>query len=307
MRREGSMVARTGSLAVLGCVALVLLASVPASAQIEDAISAYTGDNAEGYLEPLAQAIGANLNSGLFHSARIPEGGLHVSLELGLMAVLFSDDDATFMATTEMGFSPETTVEAPTVVGSGNVVIVDGDGGTAFAFPGGFDLASFALAAPQIRIGSYKGTEALIRYMVFDTGDVEIGDVDLQGYGLRHSISQYFPGLPVDIAAGIMYQRFKLGGDLIDATSFSFGAQASMRIPLLFAAIEPYAGLSLDTFQMDVAYEDGDANSMLLEFDSSSTAHLTLGLHARVTVVSLYGEYNVASQSGFAFGMAFGF
>ena len=301
------MVARTRSLAALGCVVLVLIASIPASAQIEDAISAYTGANAEGYLEPLAQAIGANLNSALFHSAHVPEGGLHVSLELGLMAVLFSDDDETFMATTEMGFSPETTVEAPTVVGPGGAIIVPGDGGTAFPFPGGFNLASLALAAPQLRIGSFKGTEALIRYMAFDTGDVEIGDVDLQGYGLRHSISQYFPGLPVDIAAGIMYQRFKLGDDLIDATAFSFGAQASMKLPLVFATIEPYAGLSMDTFQMDVAYDDEDNDPVSVEFDSRSTAHLTLGLHAQVTVVSLYGEYNIAEQSGFAFGIGFGF
>ena len=301
------MVARTRSLAALGCVVLVLIASIPASAQIEDAISAYTGANAEGYLEPLAQAIGANLNSALFHSAHVPEGGLHVSLELGLMAVLFSDDDETFMATTEMGFSPETTVEAPTVVGPGGAIIVPGDGGTAFPFPGCFNLASLALAAPQLRIGSFRGTEAVIRYMVFNTGEVEIGDFDLQGYGLRHSISQYLPGLPVDIAAGIMYQRFKLGDDLIDATAFSFGAQASMSFPLVFAVVEPYAGLSMDTFQMDVEYDDEDGDPVSVEFDSRSTAHLTLGLHAQVTVVSLYGEYNIAEQSGFAVGMGFGF
>ena len=301
------MVARTRSLAALGCVVLVLLASIPASAQIEDAMSAYTGANAEGYLEPLAQAIGADLNSALFHSAHIPEGGLHVSLEVGMMAVLFSDDDETFMATTEMGFSPETTVEAPTVVGPGGAIIVPGDGGTAFPFPGGFSLASLALAAPQLRIGSFRGTEAVIRYMVFNTGEVEIGDFDLQGYGLRHSISQYLPGLPVDIAAGIMYQRFKLGDDLIDATAFSFGAQASMSFPLVFAVVEPYAGLSMDTFQMDVEYDDEDGDPVSVEFDSRSTAHLTLGLHAQVTVVSLYGEYNIAEQSGFAVGMGFGF
>ncbi len=301
------MVARTRSLAALGCVTLVLLVSVPVSAQIGDAISAYTGANAEGYLEPLAQAIGANLNSALFHSAHVPEGGLHISIELGLMAVLFSENDETFMATTEMGFSPETTVEASTVVGPIDAIIVPGDGGTTFAFPGGFDLASFALAAPQIRIGSFKGTEAVIRYLVYDTGDIEIGDVDVQGYGLRHSISQYIPGLPVDIAAGFMYQSFKLDEGLIDATSFSFGAQASMKLPLVFVAIEPYAGLSLDTFKMDANYDDDDGDPVSVKFDSRSTAHLTLGLHARVTVVSFYGEYNIAEQNGFAFGLSVGF
>jgi len=301
------MVARTRSLAALGCVALVLLVSVPVSAQIGDAISAYTGANAEGYLGPLAQAIGANLNSALFHSAHVPEGGLHISLDLGLMAVLFSEDDETFMATTEMGFSPETTVEASTVVGPIDAIIVPGDGGTTFAFPGGFDLASLALAAPQIRIGSFKGTEAVIRYLVYDTGDIEIGDVDVQGYGLRHSISQYIPGLPVDIAAGFMYQSFKLDEGLIDATSFSFGAQASMKLPLVFVSIEPYAGLSLDTFKMDANYDDDDGDPVSVKFDSRSTAHLTLGLHARVAVVSLYGEYNIAEQNGFAFGLGVGF
>lgn len=301
------MGARIRSLAVLGCALTVLAAALTASAQIEDQISAYTGVNAEGYLGPLAQAVGADLNSGLFHSAYIPEDGFHVSLETGLMAVLFSDDDATFMATTELGFSPETTVEAPTVVGPGDAVVVEGDLGTAFAFPGGFDLTSFALAAPQIRVGSVRGTEALFRYIAVDAGDVEVGNVSLFGVGLRHSVSQYMTEPPVDIAAGFMYQSFKLGDELIDATAFTFGVQASRRFPSGFAVIEPYAGLSYDYFQMDVSYDDQDENPIALEFDADSGIHLTLGLHAQAAVLSLYGEYNLASQSGFAFGMGFGF
>ena len=301
------MVARTRCLAALACAAMVLLAAVPVSAQIEDLISAYTGDNAEGYLEPLELAIGSDLHSALFYSAYIPEEGLHISLEAGLMAVLFSDDDRTFRATTEMGFSPETTEDASTVVGSGDAIIVDGEGGTAFAFPGGLDLTSFSLVAPQLRIGSFKGTEALFRYMAINSGDVEVGDLSLLGYGLRHSISQYMTDPPVDLAAGFMYQTFNLGDDLIDATAFTFGVQVSKRILSGFAIIEPYAGLSYDTFQMDVAYDDEDDDPVLLEFDSSSTAHLTIGLHAQASIVSLYGEYNLAKQNGFAFGMGFGF
>lgn len=301
------MGARIRSLAALGCALLVMLAALPASAQLEDQLSAYTGDNAEGYLEPVSLAFGADLNSGLFHSAYIPVDGFHLSLETGLMAVLFSDDDGTFDATTELGFSPETTVEAPTVVGSGEAVIVEGDGGTAFAFPGGFDLASFALAAPQIRIGSVKGTEALIRYIAVDAGDVELGKIDLMGYGLRHSVSQYMTDPPVDIAVGFMYQTFKVGDELIDAKAMSFGVQVSKRIPSGFAVIEPYGGLSYDTFQMDVSYEDQDDEPVNLEFDSQGTAHLTVGLHAQAAILSLYGEYNLAKQSGFAFGLGFGF
>lgn len=308
MDKEGSMIARIRILACVGCVFAVVVMAVPAAAQIEDQLSAYTGPNAEGYLEPLALAMGADLNSGLFYSAHIPVSGLHVRLETPIMVAIFSDDARTFSATTEGWFEPTTTVDAPTVVGSGEAYIVENVGaGTAFAFPGGFDLNAFALGVPQIRIGSFKGTEAVIRYFSLDIGDAEIGDLSLYGFGLRHSISQYLVGVPVDLAGGFMYQKFDLGEDLIDATAFSFGVQASKRFPLVFLELEPYAGLSFDTFQMDVSYDDIDDMPIDLSFDASSTAHLTLGLHARAAFVSLYGEYNVASQSGYAFGLGFGF
>lgn len=306
------MVARTRSLAVVGCALLLVFVAVPVSAQIEDQISAYTGANAEGYLEPLALAMGANLNSGLFHSAHVPLAGLHIALETPIMAVIFDDEAGTFMASVESGFQPldpgDETVEAPTVVGPGEAVIVDGVAGTAFAFPGGFDLNAFALAVPQLRVGSFMGTEALVRYIAIDTGEVEVGDLSLWGIGARHNVSQYLgPVAPVDVAVGLMYQKFELGEDLIDATAFTFGAQVSKRLPTGFAVIEPYAGLSYDYFQMDVSYEDGDDELVELSFDSHGTAHLTAGLHAQTAFFSLYGEYNIAEQSGFAFGMSLGF
>ena len=303
------MAARKGFNAGLLCLLAVIVVASPAVAQIEEQISAYTGANAEGYLEPLALAIGANLNSALYHSAYIPESGLHIFLETPIMGVIFDDEDATFSAVTEGWYSPETTVEAPTVIGSGEAVVIENlQDSSAFAFPGGFDLNSFALAVPQVRIGSFKGTEALIRYIALDVGDIEVGNVSLYGFGLRHSISQYMgPTAPVDLAAGFMYQKFELGEDLIDATAFTFGVQASKRFPSGFAVLEPYAGLSYDMFQMDVKYEGEDAEPIELSFDSESTAHLTLGLHASAAFLSLYGEYNLANQSGFAFGMGFGF
>ncbi|MFH1865622.1 MAG: DUF6588 family protein [Candidatus Eisenbacteria bacterium] len=306
------MVARTRSLAALGCALLVVFAAVPVSAQIQEQIFAYTGVNAEGYLEPLALAIGANLNSALFHSAYIPLDGVHISLETPIMGVIFNDEDGTFMASVEGGFEPldpgDTEVEASTVIGPGQAVVVDGVAGTAFAFPGGFSLNSFALAVPQLRVGSVRGTEALIRYIAIDAGDVEVGQLNLWGIGVRHNVSQYLgPDAPVDLAAGFMYQKFELGDELIDATAFTFGAQVSKRFPSGFAVIEPYAGLSYDFFQMDVSYTDGDDETVALSFDSHSTAHMTVGLHAQAAYVSLYGEYSLATQSGFAFGLSFGF
>ncbi len=301
------MVARIRHLVVLGCALVLAAAVVPAAAQIEDQLSAYTGANAEGYLEPLALAMGSNLNSGLFYSAYIPVEGFHIALEFPVMSVIFGDDDATFTAVTEDGFTPETEAEVSTVVGPGDGVIVENvDLGTAFAFPGGLDLNSFSLSAPQIRIGSVKGTEAVLRGFSLDVGDAEVGNLGLVGIGLRHSISQYMTDPPVDIAGGFMYQSFTLGDELIDATAFSIGVQVSKRIPSGFALIEPYGGLSYDMFSMDVSYEF-DGEPITLEYDSISGVHLTLGLHAQAGFLSLFGEYNLAEQSGIGFGMAFGF
>ena len=147
-----------------GIAVLVLLTAVPVLAQIEDALSAYTGVNAEGYMQPLVNAVGADLNDGFFYNAYIPQSGVRFSFELVAMSVIFADEDKTFQAMTEGGFLPQSTFTAPTICGDTKATTVTGQGGTQFAAPGGFDLNSFALAVPQLRIGSLRGTEALVRF-----------------------------------------------------------------------------------------------------------------------------------------------
>ena len=296
----------------LGCAALVLLAASAATAQIEDQLSAYTGDNAEGYLSPLATAIGAGLNSSVWKSAYIPlEDGFHMSFETHVVGLFFDDELRTFMAVTEEGFSPETTAEAPTVVGSGEALIVTGDGGSSFAFPGGFDVNSFALAAPQIRVGAFRGTEVMFRGIgsfELEEADTELGrKVAFWGLGAHHSISQYMgPDFPVDLAAGVFYQKIQLGDDFIDASAFQVSAQVSKRYMKGVFMAEPWAGLSVDMFSMDVTYESDEVD-IDLAFDTDTTADLTLGVNLAAGFFNLNGEYSIASQNSFAFGFGMGF
>ncbi|MCD4691167.1 hypothetical protein K8S17_06855 [bacterium] len=287
---------------VLLLTVTALLFAASAGAQIAEQLSAYTGDNAEGYLQPLADAFGADLNCNWYHSAHIAVDGFHWGVEFPVMGVIFSDDVATFEATTESGFTPEQTVDAPTVVGSGDAVSVDGDAGTEFTFPGGFDLNSFGMAVPQIRIGNYMGTEAIIRYFALDVGDVEIGNLSLYGFGLRHSISQYMePDFPVDLAGGFMWQKFTLGDDFIDANAFTIGIQASKN----YGWVEPYAGLSYDMFSMTVTYE-GDEEEVEIDLESETSVHLTLGCAVGIEPVMANFEYNIAGTNSFGFGLSIG-
>jgi hypothetical protein len=65
-------------------------------AHIDDLVERYTGDNAEGYLQTLVTAFGANLNSGLYRSVKVPGMGLHIDLALNRVISFFSDDQKTF-------------------------------------------------------------------------------------------------------------------------------------------------------------------------------------------------------------------
>lgn len=286
----------------LAGAALALLVAAPVSAQVEEALSAYTGANAEGYMQPVADALGATLNGAFFYSAYIPSSGAHFSFEIAAMSVIFSDNEKTFQATTEGGFIPTQTVTAPTIIGSTDPVTVSGQGGTTFTFPGGFDLSSLAIAVPQLRIGAIKGTEALIRFFAADISDNEISNIDLFGLGARHSVSQYFNS-PVALALGAMWQTFSLGGDFVDATAFTIGLQGSKR----FSLLEPYGGLSYDYFKMDVTYEsDVTSENVSVNFDAITSARLTLGLGLNYKIGHAFAEYDIASTNSFAFGLTLG-
>ena len=299
-----------------GSAWLLLCLVLPAAAGIEDQLSAYTGDNATGYLQPIANALGASLNDGFFRSAYIPPSGLHVSLEVRAMGVMFSEDDETFAAVPEGGFLPDDAVDAPTIVGDGDAIIVEGDGGAQFAFPGGMEQHSFALAVPQLRISSVKGSELVIRYAAAEVGDgEEIGDISFWGFGLRHSISQYLrEDFPADLALGFLYQSLSVGksegsGDLISSTALTLGAQASKRYTKGFATFEPYAGIGIDSFKMDVTYDSDsgeDTTENELDFERDTNFHLTLGVAFNLSIINLHADYSIAGQNSFSFGLALG-
>ena len=197
------------------------------------------------------------------------------------------------------------------VVGDTEGGVIGVEGAPDAVYVPGFDINSFAIATPQIRIGGFKGTEFIIRYIALDVGDVELGNMSLLGLGGRHSISQYMsPDFPVDIAAGFMWQNFQVGEELIDATAMTFGVQASKRFPGGFAIIEPYVGVGYDMFSMDVTYDFEGGTTVepiTLEMESDAAARFTFGLHIKAAFLDLNGEYNIAGQNGFALGLGFAF
>jgi len=304
---------RCGPVAGLALGLLVL--ATAASASIEDQLSVYSSENARGYLKPLIEAAGTDLNLGLFESAYIPTEGWYARIEVRGMGSWFKDDDRVFEATTEDGFSPQTAADASTVVGPSGAVEVDGDAGTKFYFPGGFDLNSLALATPQIRFGSFKGTEGLIRFAAGVIGDNELGDLELWGVGVRHSISQYLkPDFKYNIAGGFMYSGFKAGkneagNDMFDVRAWTLDVEGSRIWRKGGAAAEPYVGLSLDSYSGSVEYNSEASTNpgeVDVKYDATYGFRASIGLLASVKYVAGQIEYNLGKRNSIMLSLGFG-
>jgi len=304
---------RTTRALVLG-FALSLFTVLPAFADtaVQNQVSVYSGANAVGYLQPLANAFGAALNSSFGYSAFIPKASFHISLEAPVMGVIFEDEDKTFMATPENGFTPDDPHSVPTVVGDGSAVTVSGGGGAQFAFPGGLDLNSFGLVVPQLRIGAVMGTEALVRWGAFDQSDSDVGKIDLFGIGGRHSLSQYMGEKPLlDLAVSAMWQRVTVGdngqgGDFVNTKAMSIGLQASKRAPVGFLTFEPYAGVAWESFDADISYENTDGDLEDVSLDGGNDMRFTIGAGFNFVAGHLWADYNFADTNNFSFGLALG-
>jgi hypothetical protein len=251
--------------------------------------------------------MGTNLNSGLFHTAYIPDDGFYANFEMSFVTVFFGEDSRFFVATTEGGFTPEQSERVPTVVGPTEATWLIGDAGTAFAFPGGFDVDNFPVAVPQLRVGAWHGTEAVLRLLMIDSGGNLLNSVRLYGVGARHSLSQYFGGgFPVHAALSTSWQYASLGydddnADLIRSQAYSVGLHAST----VFGSIEPYAGVSVDWFDLDMSYDFSSSETIELSFATGAEVHYTFGFSYSIAFVDAYGEYNLANQNALTVGLAF--
>lgn len=292
---------------LLGLVVPVAPVTAQDSGSLEDNLSAYVGDNAEGYLGPLRDGIGGTLNSGLFMYPGVPSSGFHFRLDARAMIADYNDEDRTFLATTDPSFgdNPQT-VEVPTVIGSTeSITVSDPTTGAIYTFPGGFDIGQLGLAAPQITVGSFFGTEFLGRWIAVEPGDLQVQKLELWGIGARHSINEWFRSLPVDISIHGMYQEFKVDEDLIDATTLSLGGVVGKS----FGILAGYAGLSYNSVEMDARYvsdASGQSEEVTVQLEKQSNVDLGLGATVKFGFLHLNGEYHIAERNSYALGIGLG-
>lgn len=280
-------------------IALFTIISVLSShsllhADIDELLSRYGGENGKGYLQPLATGFGAGLNSGLYNSAKIKKFGVRFQLETRFMMMLYSEAQKTFEAKTGGYFHPPDTVNAPTIVGDGGGAEVTGDGGTKYHFPGGLEMDALYLACPQVTVGSFFGTEGTFRFVALPLGE-DFGTMTLWGVGARHSLSQYIPGSPVDLAIGTFYQKFTLG-DIMDANLVSVHIIVSKSLPL----VTVYGGLGYENCKVHTEYTlEVDDLRPEIEFDleSENRFRTTFGVGLRLLILNLNADLSLGHQT----------
>ncbi|MEM9300079.1 MAG: DUF6588 family protein [Bacteroidota bacterium] len=271
---------------------------------LEDFVSKYTDENGSGYLQPLSDAFGANMNTGWFRHAKVNKKKFQFYIGVVTTAGLLKDEQKTFQATSL--FSDQT-VTAPSIFGSTESVINSDPGGSGLEenFPGGADFSILPLAVPQLSVGGLFGTEFSVRYFAFDAGE-DVGDLDVKGFGIRHSISQYFKLIPVDISLAFYTQSFQLG-DIVDANARIIMAQVGKRL----AIVDFYGGIGYEFSTMDIQYDlevaGEDPTPISFELEGENSLRLTAGFMLNLGPVKLNADYNLGDTNVFSVGFGFGF
>ena len=319
---------------VLGVCLLTFTASLYAQNDLGSQLSKVAGTNAKSYLESFLSGLGADLNSGLYHSADL-HGVLGFDLGLKVGAVMVKDEDRVFDfempdrvtysgVTLTAGTDYDKMITAaPTVLGEkgGKEVRVKSTspyiplrGQTFFTTPAGFDLKYLPLAAPQASIGLPFGLEVIGRFIPTVSLPEDAGKVNFVGFGLRHDIDQYIPLFPIDIAVHFMTQKLTVSDNkdakLLTATGTAYGIEVSKSL-VLFTL---YGGFQVEKSKWEIepyTFSDISSGTTIkvdgFSLEGANTSRFHAGIRILLLFVNIHADYSFATQPVLTAGVGISF
>lgn len=291
----------------------VLLSVSPAHAQsqLEVTVQQFSADEVKGYVQPLGDMFGANMNAGLYHSAAMPTDGFHLRIDIIGMVSMVRDEHRMYDASLPAGFVPNGgSYKTATVFGGRGTTFKDVNSGLEYKGSDGiFSTNIFPLLVPQATIGTFLGTEASIRYI--STPPLSGGKLPnstLWGVGVRHSLSRYFGNKPpIDASLGAFFSSFTVG-ELLDFRGMALNLQVSKTL-LLFTF---YGGFAYENSSMMLhyTYKAGQLNApqtVDLQLDGGNNFRYTAGLELDLQAIRVYADANFGYVQHFSGGIGFGF
>lgn len=291
-----------------GCA---LLQSAKSQSQLELTIQQFNDREVTGYVQPLGDFFGANMNAGFYHASAIPANGFHFEIELIGVASVIGEQHKVYDAALPAGFTPAGgSYKTATVFGGKGTVFRDASSGLEYKGSDGLVRASiFPLLIPQATIGSIFGTEIVFRFMKTPQLSQRWYPTEstLLGGGIRHSISQYFSNPEVDIAIGGFYSTFELGDVIhVQAKTITFSAGKT------FSLVTLYVGMGYEWSTMHLHYDykgEGGSTPRLADvtIEGANRFRATGGLMIDLQAFRIFADANFGNVQHFAGGIGFGF
>ncbi len=288
-------------------LSLFVFIAKPLFSQMEDRFSQLTEANAIEYARPFATTLGTAMNSNGYYSADIP-AMFSFSLSFRGMYILIPESQKNFTPTfNELGY--QASKETATIYGDRGAAYAGPEG--YIVMPPGINQSGIPVAYPQIG-ASFMGTQVILRYLP----SISIGDendLSMFGIGVAHSISQYIPLFPVDLAAQFMYNNIEITG-IMKLSNIAFNAHASKT----FGIITPYFGLQYENTSLDLSYtikgdpQNGDPSlrtdrDVTVSIDGDNNFRATVGAALKLAVVVLNADFSLSAQPVVSGGLTFAF
>ncbi len=308
----------------LTVLAVLVAASFAEAQDLGSSLGKVAGSYGEAYVAPAVNSFGMDMNSGFFHTAHVggmlPFGlNLYIGVQVGTALIPSSDKSfgLTYMDSVQVAGqwvqAIDSVINAPTIFGSTSqkgvvkTYVANTLWNTDSTIAGLVSTSIAPLPIPQIGLGSLFGTDVMIRFLP----QIKIsnyGKLNLFGWALRHSISQYIPLIPIDIAVQLGFQNFSIkdtaGNNLFKLSTFA----ANVEVSKTFAILTLYGGLQVESSKVDVGYSYTPPLSTTPEQISFSITgknkfRALIGLTLGLGPLTINGDYNIGSINSVTAGL----
>ncbi len=274
-------------------VIILFFLAMPAQGQdLNETLSQVGEAYARAYVSPLAEALGADLNTGLFHTAGVSKRvfGINVYFGIKASAALLDNSHKSFNLVyqgnvpLDVELAGQTiTMDVPATFTVDNAPTIFGESQTGFAtvsvdhdttlstlglnLPVSFDstltpretiggLLQTSVApfvVPQIGLGTVFGTDIMIRWLP-QIKVTDVGALELFGFGVRHNLNQYIPALPLDLSIQAAWQRIRAEDDLGAEVMDANTFAVNLALSKRIGVLTVYGGLQTERSDISFSY-----------------------------------------------------
>ncbi|MFC1731046.1 DUF6588 family protein [candidate division KSB1 bacterium] len=304
-----NFIKKVTSTLLIGFLILGFQTQLRAQADVATLMKAGVADANElidAYISPFGKAFGTSMNGGWFNTARyMKPGGVDLNISVNSVMVPSSEQSFDFDdldASTFELINAGSKTESPTIFGEnkdgpeiGVLKLPANLGyGDTFSLPPGLGFTFLPMPSAQLRIGTFKNTDLIIRFMpeISVPGEDISGKIKFWGLGAKHDIKQWITGIkdkPFDLAFLVSYSKFSFDLDFPYQLTPEPGSVYANNQPISDTSIFSDQGLSYDAGSWSL-------NAIFSRQYSVITLYGALGVNGSKSEMKLKGKYPVPAS-----------